>query len=246
MSSTYEEIKQKSVLSAFSDTYVPIQRLWVPRPGKFSIIAFLTHFGDFNAWEYSQKLLHYIGNFTANEIELSVIGIGTVEGAREFSRETEFPIERIYVDQEGNLHKQLGFSGGFGEKLPINPYLKLLPMLAGIGSPGTIQEVLRGYKGDRNADAAWISTNLRLVNASEFDVIGKSGQRPFELATLRLQNMIPIIQKWSTLSPPNKSLITQQGGTLIFKDKELVYLYKDLGILKYTPIEEVLKIVLKT
>ena len=29
--------------------------------------------------------------------------------------------------------------------LQINPYVKLLPMLAGIGSPGTVQEVREGW-----------------------------------------------------------------------------------------------------
>lgn len=34
-----------------------------------------------------------------------------------------------------------GFEPGFAPDLSISPYLKLLPMLMGIGSEGTIQEV---------------------------------------------------------------------------------------------------------
>ena len=48
------------------------------------------------------------------------------------------------VDPEGVCYKALGFSPGFAADAPVSAYLKLLPMLAGIGSPGTIQEV----KGD--------------------------------------------------------------------------------------------------
>ncbi|CAM9867138.1 unnamed protein product, partial [Heterosigma akashiwo] len=72
---------------------------------------------------------------------------------------------------------------------------------------------------------------------------GGSGRaKALELATLRLQNSMKIIEKWDVLSPINKELITQQGGTLIFKGKKVVYRYNDLGILRYTPIEQVFQV----
>jgi hypothetical protein len=37
------------------------------------------------------------------------------------------------------------------EKVKLHPYLKLVIMCAGIGSPGTLPEVFRGYLGDKNA-----------------------------------------------------------------------------------------------
>ena len=45
------------------------------------------------------------------------------------------------ADATGQCYKALGFSPGFAPDADASPYLKLLPMLAGIGSPGTIQEV---------------------------------------------------------------------------------------------------------
>lgn len=39
------------------------------------------------------------------------------------------------------MYRALGFSQGFAPDANVSPYLKLLPMLMGIGSPGTIQEV---------------------------------------------------------------------------------------------------------
>ena len=48
---------------------------------------------------------------------------------------------RTHADSTGACYKALGFSPGFGSDLAISPYLKLLPMLMGIGSPGTMQEV---------------------------------------------------------------------------------------------------------
>lgn len=43
------------------------------------------------------------------------------------------------ADPTGELYTALGFNRGFLPDSPISPYAKLLPMLAGIGSPGTIQ-----------------------------------------------------------------------------------------------------------
>ena len=45
------------------------------------------------------------------------------------------------ADATGQCYKALGFSPGFAPDAGVSPYLKLLPMLAGVGSPGTIQEV---------------------------------------------------------------------------------------------------------
>jgi hypothetical protein len=60
-------------------------------------------------------------------------------------------------------------------------------MLAGIGSPGTLQAVFKGYIGSKDYNAAWIESTLQLVDKSRFDVLGTSGARPFEVATVRLQ-----------------------------------------------------------
>ena len=46
-----------------------------------------------------------------------------------------------HADPEGACHRALNFSRGFAPDARVSPYLKLLPMLAGIGSPGTLQEV---------------------------------------------------------------------------------------------------------
>ena len=49
-------------------------------------------------------------------------------------------------------------------------------------------QVLRGYIGDRNAPPVF-------EGQTPFDVLGPGYQRPFELATLRLSNMIGILPK---------------------------------------------------
>lgn len=49
-------------------------------------------------------------------------------------------------------------------------------------------QVLRGYFGDRDSKQVFKGNSL-------FDVLGEGYQRPFELATLRLENMINILPK---------------------------------------------------
>lgn len=54
----------------------------------------------------------------------------------------KFPTSRLYADPDGSCYAALGFSPGFelqGMELPAS--VKLTGMLAGVGSPGTIQEV---------------------------------------------------------------------------------------------------------
>lgn len=49
-------------------------------------------------------------------------------------------------------------------------------------------QVLRGYVGDRDAKPVF-------QGDTPFDILGKGYQRPFELATLRLFNMVGILPK---------------------------------------------------
>ncbi|MEM1310621.1 MAG: AhpC/TSA family protein, partial [Cyanobacteria bacterium P01_H01_bin.153] len=58
-------------------------------------------------------------------------------------------------------------------------------------------------------------------------------QRPFELATLRLRNMTEVLGHWSTYVPDARYM-TQRGGTFLFNAAgELLYEYRDRGILGF-------------
>ena len=87
--------------------------------------------------------------------------------------------------------------------------------------------MLKGYTGDRDENAEWILSSLNIVDQDKFDVLGNRGSRPFELATLRLQNMRQIVTQWNRLSPPDKNLITQQGGTIVFEGRDKIFSYED-------------------
>jgi hypothetical protein len=113
-------------------------------------------------------------------------------------------------------------------------------MCAGIGSPGTLAEVFRGYKGDRQApqlieDKEVIHAKpLPPIIGSFFKLAGGSGfQRPFELATLRLRNMTEVLSHWKTYVPDG-AYLTHRGGTFLFNAQgELLYEHRDRGILGF-------------
>ncbi len=152
------------------DAAVPIVSLWDPNaPGKH-VLVFLSHFGDLTSWELGQKIRDKMGAITASGATISVIGLGSAENAQAFARLLDFPSDVLFATSDLNLYKDgLGFAPGFlPEASNVSPYVKLLGMLAGIGSPGTIAEVLRGYVGDRDAPQIFGE------GESLFDIVGYS------------------------------------------------------------------------
>lgn len=76
------------------------------------------------------------------------LGIGDESSRQRFCAFTGFPSERLQVDAEPLLHRALGLYEGLRQI--GGPWPNLLLICAGIGSPGTLAEVLRGT-GDRSA-----------------------------------------------------------------------------------------------
>ena len=177
--------------------------------GRRRLVLLLPQLGDFDSLEYAQALVPALPHLASAPLELLAIGIGNAAGADRFCRFTGFPRERLLVDGEPTLHRALGLYAGL--QVPGGPWPGLLLMCAGIGSPGTLAEVLRGYSGDRTA-----------------------ALRPFELATVRLRNMVELLGAWRTYVPRDDH-ITQRGGTyLLDRDDSLLYSYRDPGILGYS------------
>jgi AhpC/TSA antioxidant enzyme len=173
------------------------------------------------------------------------VGIGDRSAGQKFCDFTGFPAEHLFVDPTAKLHAQLNLYPGLALKLPSfsaaqNAWLNLILMCAGIGSPGTLKEVFRGYTGDRSAPQ--LIAEGEVVNAkplppidgSFFKLAGGNGfQRPFELATLRLRNMAEVLGSWQTYVP-NPTYLTQRGGTFLFDAQgELLYEHRDRGILGF-------------
>jgi AhpC/TSA antioxidant enzyme len=193
--------------------------------GRRRLVVVLPQLGDFDSLEYAQALVSALPQLEAAGIALLAIGIGAAPGAERFCAFTGLPRECLQVEADAALHRALGLYAGL--ELPGGPWPGLLLMCAGIGSPGTLAEVLRGYTGDRQAPQRLEEPLFRLAGGEGF-------QRPFELATVRLRNMVEVLAHWRTYVPSD-AFITQRGGTfLLGADDSLLYRHLDPGILGFS------------
>ena len=171
------------------------------------LLLVLSQLGDFDSVEYAQAVMASWPQLLEDGVDVRAIGIGDEGSVDRFCDYTGFPKERLSVDPEASLHRDLGLYGGaegFG-----GPWGNLLAMCAGIGSPGTLREVLRGYHG---------------------------GGRylPFWIASIRLRNMVEVLSHWGTYVPDERWM-TQRGATfLISSDGSLLYSWKDPGLLGFS------------
>ncbi|MDJ0682163.1 MAG: peroxiredoxin-like family protein [Xenococcaceae cyanobacterium MO_167.B52] len=201
--------------------------------------------GDFDNLEYAWWLKRESEKLQAKNITVRAIGIGDRKSGQKFCEYTEFPESSLYLDLEAEIHHKLGLYTGLSAKMPFlstsqNSWLNLMLMCAGIGSPGTLKEVFRGYTGDRSApqliddEEVVKNTPLPAIKGSFFKFAGGQGfQRPFELATLRLQNMTEVLSNWKTYVP-NSAYLTQRGATFLFdSERNLLYEHRDQGILGF-------------
>ncbi|MCU0566209.1 MAG: AhpC/TSA family protein [Oculatellaceae cyanobacterium Prado106] len=209
------------------------------------LVLVLPQLGDFDSLEYVWWLQRDAKRLQEMPLTIRAVGIGDRNSAQKFCTFTGFPPECLFVDPTAALHQQLNLYSGLSFKVPVlspgqNAWLNLMLMCAGLGSPGTLAEVLRGYTGDRQApqlianDETVKAPPLPPLKGSFFNVAGGEGfQRPFELATLRLRNMAEVLQNWKTYVP-DASYLTQRGGTFMFNQQgELVYEHRDRNILGF-------------
>lgn len=215
--------------------------------GSRTIVCLMTQFGDFDSFEQAQWMVDELPALDAAGVRVVAVGIGSVSAAKAFAAKTNFPIERLYADETAAAVSALGCAPGWGREggpgawaanLPfVNGFVKLIVMCAGIGSPGTLKEVIRGYTGDRDADQVFnTGSNVDLPWKDLFKLSGGGGfQRPFELATLRLNNMIDILGDWEALAPADSDLLVQRGASLVLDGPDVLYRHDDQGILGYAP-----------
>ncbi|MBD2183565.1 AhpC/TSA family protein [Planktothrix sp. FACHB-1355] len=209
------------------------------------LVLLLPQLGDFDSLEYAWWLRRDADKLQAQEIALRAVGIGDRTSGQRFCSYTGFPAECLFVDPTAQLHEKLNLYPGLSLKVPglsagVNAGLNLMLMCAGVGSPGTLAEVWRGYKGD--ARAPQLIGDEEIVQAPPLPPLkgsffrwagGKGFQRPFELATLRLRNMAEVLSNWKTYVP-NPAYLTQRGATFLFNEQgELLYEHRDRAILGF-------------
>jgi hypothetical protein len=209
------------------------------------LVLVLPQLGDFDSLEYAWWLQRENQKLADQKIAICAVGIGNLESGKKFCEYTGFKPENLFVDPDAELHQKLNLYSGLKVSVPglsqsQKSWLNLMLMCAGVGSPGTLKEVFRGYKGDKKApqlindDEVIQGTLLPDFKGSFFKLAGGKGfQRPFELATLRLQNMVEVLTNWS-IYVPNSAYLTQRGGTFLFNNQgELIYEHRDPGILGF-------------
>ncbi len=210
-----------------------------------TLVLLWSQLGDFDNLEYAWWLQRESELLKTKRITVKAIGIGDRNSGIKFCQYTGFPQESLYVDPTAELHRKLGLYQGLSVKVPglsakNTALINLMLMCAGIGSPGTLSEVFRGYKGDRQApqlianDQVIENTPLPAIKGKLFKLAGgENFQRPFELATLRLQNMTEVLSNWQTYVP-NGAYLTQRGGTfLLDTEGNLLYQHCDRNILGF-------------
>ncbi len=209
------------------------------------LVLIWSQLGDFDSLEYALVLQRESEKLRAQGITIRAIGIGDRKSGEKFCEFTGFPQEWLFVDPEAAIHQKLELYPGLSTKVPFlsagqNAWLNLMLMCAGIGSPGTLAEVFRGYIGDRKApqligdEEVIRDTPLPAIKGSFFKFAGGTGfQRPFELATIRLRNMTEVLSNWKTYVP-NSAYLTQRGATFLFDGEgKLLYEHRDRAILGF-------------
>ena len=244
------------------------------------LVVVLPQLGEFDSSEFCEFLVAAQPKLKENNIDLRVVGIGNTKAAAEFTEFSKLPQDVLRIDPYGKLHEALELNAGPNWDVPdgisdnvltfalnqlpggapkedakLRPvarsWLNYLAMCAGLGAPGTLREILRGYLGDKSAPERFRSDDT--VKAG-FITIGpgvgpveigpikyeqwfsdeKGYQRPVELATVRLKNMVEVLTKWQDYVS-NPETIDKRGGTfLLDADGSVLYQYKHRGVLTYS------------
>lgn len=241
----YDFVSKSTLIPTFgTEAEISGSTLLPTTAAETSVIICLSHCADLGSPELVQRLLkdNIVRELQSAGVKVFLITLGSQGNARAFKMlfgEEAFEDLPLYVDTDGSLYRSMGFSRGFApDNDAISPYIRLLAMLSGLGSAGTLREVFRGYVGDQDSPQVFKSGTML---GDAFNVLGQGHQRPLELATLRLQNMMSSLTHWGKLAPSDPKLLTWLGGCLIFKGHQLVWRYDDRGILQTVNAQDILE-----
>jgi len=116
---------------------------------KFKLIVLFGLLGDFDSFEYAINLKNFIDKNQHKNFDIFAIAIGNQKGKEKFCKFTGFNKENLIVVSDNQIHNNLKVSRGLD--IGLGGWINMLLMLSGINSFKTIQEVVRGYTGDRKA-----------------------------------------------------------------------------------------------
>ena len=228
--------------------------------GPRSLCIVLPQLGDFCTAEYAEHLVAVEPELREAGLDLRVIGIGDAGSARRFSEFTRLPLSALRLSPDAAVHAALGLHQGPDWPAPdflpdsirasFRSWLNYMAMCAGIAAPGTLREIARGYFGDRSAPER-LAPDAR-VRAGPITITGtrrvqigpwidyenawkdeRGFQRPVELATVRLRNMVEVLSRWGEYVSDDAHLAVR-GATFVFEDGAAAYEYRERGVLTYS------------
>ena len=205
---------------------------------KYKLIILFGLLGDFDTFEYALNLKKFLES--NQNLDVFAVAIGNERGREKFCNFTGFPEENLKVVSDNEIHNSFEVSRGVD--IGLGGWINMLIMLSGIKSFKTIEEVIRGYTGDRNATQIFSDIdNIELFNLLKFSgnsfkkAFGEGYLRPFELATFRLNNMVEIIKNWDVYIFNEKFLPQRSASFIVDKNNEVIYKYFSKDVLGYSP-----------
>jgi len=207
---------------------------------KYKLLIVWGLLGDFDTFEYAINLKKITQNKNINlNFDTYAIAIGEELGKQKFCEYTGFLSQNLKLVSDNNIHNKIGASKGLD--IGLGGWINMLLMLSGVNSPKTIQEVLRGYTGDKNSPQIFKDEDqINIINKIKFSgklfkkTCGDGYLRPFELATFRLCNMLEIIKYWNNYIL-NTKYLAQRGATFILDSNDkIIYQYFPQSILSYS------------
>ena len=204
-----------------------------------TLVVLGTHAADFNACEYMQKVRFYLPRLAEAGVDRYLFVVnGDARQASKLAELLDLPDEvELLADPTGAAGRRFGCDRGFRpDDAELNPYVKLAVVGLGFGPPWqTLPPVLAGYFGSPNGKRDWIEAAMRqnelagrtpaaltlgadgAIVANKFDNVPLDwGVRPFELATLRLQNLKDVqLAHYDELKPADDRCLTQLGGCAV-------------------------------
>eukprot|EP00747_Dinoflagellata_sp_TGD_P082104 gnl/TRDRNA2_/TRDRNA2_161565_c1_seq3.p1 gnl/TRDRNA2_/TRDRNA2_161565_c1~~gnl/TRDRNA2_/TRDRNA2_161565_c1_seq3.p1 ORF type:complete len:397 (-),score=49.81 gnl/TRDRNA2_/TRDRNA2_161565_c1_seq3:5-1195(-) len=249
----YEVIRAVQVVDPRDGSMAPALEGLGPR----CLFVVMPQLGDFDSAEYAEQIAAVLSALADAKLDLRIVGIGDAGSARRFADFSGLPLAALRIDPDGVLHRALALHAGPGWELPdfvpekpaLTGWLNYLAMCAGIGSPGTLREILRGYIGDRSAPerlrpGSRVTAGPVSIDGTQAWRIGPIGadlwwseekgyQRPVELATVRLRVMSEVLGNFNEYVK-NNAQVAQRGATFVFENGKTVYEWRDRGVLQYS------------
>jgi len=82
------------------------------------LILVCPQLGDFDSLEYAWWLQREAEKLTDEKLAIRAVGIGNLAAGKRFCEYTGFPSDKLFVEPDGEIHRQLNLYSGLNFNLP--------------------------------------------------------------------------------------------------------------------------------